>query len=379
MTDILEKIYQESLGSEQAFVNKKVLFIGSQSYDAPAITVIEGLAELGFEIYTIKKPNINSWFCNKVIDDPSQYTFDFVLGSLHWGTRWSYYKKYNLDGYLKVLIDGDDNLDWKTWRDKYEHYLKHYKHNPSEEIRQSDPAPYRWVEDLDGYEPDIVFTAQKQFGDTESFYLPFGIHKQYFSVSENKLLNQREFDFTHIPGPGLYRDRMIKLLKICRRLKLIKGKISNDSAFGRGNEIMPDPIRQNIIDDYNVHSYHRWILDKVYFNLLNNSKVLVYPGIDRWPIWESKRPWEAYASGCLVLMSKPRTDVAEYPLTEICPYAVYGSYPEFIKKCRYLQKNSAALDTYRIEACRRAKKYFTAKPIANYFLRRISSHAKPKI
>jgi hypothetical protein len=230
---------------------------------------------------------------------------------------------------------------------------------------------------LDGYQPDIVFTGQKQFGDKDSYYLPFGIHSQYRQLAEDKSTQDRAWDFTNIPGPGLYRDRMAFLLRICRKFKIILGNISTEAAYGRGNEIMPDAIREHIVNDFNVHSYHRWILDKLYFLLLNNSKVLVYPGIDRWPIWESKRPWEAYASGCLALMSRPRTDVREYPLTEICPYAVYDSYIDFIKKCRFLYHNPAVLDRYRKEACERAMKYFTAKPIANYFLQTITQHATP--
>ncbi len=372
--DILEQVYQQSLGGEKIFTNKKVLFIGSESYDAAVISVIEGLEELGFEIYTIKKPNINSWFCNKIIDNPNQFTFDFVLSCLHWGTRWSYYKRYNLNHYVKVLIDGDDNLGWKTWQDKYAYYVKHYRYNPPEEIKKLEIAPYRWVESLDGYNPDVVFTSQKQFKDINSFYLPFGIHKQYYSVAQNKDIKERDFDFTHIPGPGRYRDRMIKLLKICRKFKIIPGRISNEVAYGRGNDMVSEKIREYIVNDDNVHSWHRWIIDRVYFNLLNNSKVLVYPGIDHWPIWESKRPWEAYASGCLVLMSKPRIDVSEYPLTKICEYAVYHSYVDFIKKCRFLYKNPEVLDEYRIQACLRAKKYFTAKPIANYFLEKIAQN-----
>jgi hypothetical protein len=134
--DILETIYQKSLGSERAFPHKKILYIGTESYDSVAITVIEGLQELGFEIYVIGKSNINSWFCNKIIDSPAGLTFDFVLSSLHWGTRWSYYKKYGLQNYLKVLIDGDDNLGWKTWQDKYAYYQSHYANNPPEYIKK---------------------------------------------------------------------------------------------------------------------------------------------------------------------------------------------------------------------------------------------------
>ena len=47
---------------------KEVLFIGSESYDGPTITIIEGLYKLGYKIYVYKKTNINSWFCNIIID-----------------------------------------------------------------------------------------------------------------------------------------------------------------------------------------------------------------------------------------------------------------------------------------------------------------------
>lgn len=370
----LEEIYNQSKNSEQFFKHKNILFIGSESYDAPTITVLSGLIELGFNIYTVKKPNINSWFCNKIIENPKEIDFDFVLSNLFWGTRWSYYKKYNLEKYLKVLIDGDDNLYWKTWRDKYIYYTKNCVFNPPEEIKNLNLMPYRWVEPLGDYNPDIVFTSQKQFNDKETFYLPFGIQKHYCDLFENKNTEERQFDFTHILGVGIYRRRMGKLMKISRRFKIIPGKISNESAYSRGNEIMPDAIRECIVNDYNVHSYHRWISDKLYFKLLNDSKVLIYPGIDHEPMWESKRPWEAYASGCLVIMRRPYTDVSEYPITEICEYAVYDSYLGFIRKCRYLYKNQDFLEKMRKESFEKSKKYFTEKPIANYFLKIINDN-----
>ena len=357
-------------------MNKKILFIGSESYDAPSITVLQGLLELGFDIYTIKKPNINSWFCNKIIDDPSQFKFDFVLSSLFWGTRWSFYKKYNLDNYLKVLIDGDDNLYWKTWRDKYNHYAKTRVYDPPEEIKNLELMPYRWVEPIGNYKPDIVFTSQKQFGDKESFYLPFGIQKQYYDLFENKSTKEREYDFTHVPGPGIQRDRMNFLIRACRRFKIIPGNIRINEEKSR--EIIPEKIRDNFLKDDNIHSYHRWVMRAPYFKDLNNSKVLVYPGIDSEPMWESKRPWEAYASGCLVLMSNPCIDVSEYPITEICEYAVYKSYFDFIKKCRYLYRNQPYLDELRKQAFERSKKYFTPKPIANYFLNKIKEKCSAK-
>ncbi len=368
---VLEETYQKCLGSEKYFEHKNVLFIGSESYDSPVIAVLQGLDELGFNIYTIKKPNINSWFCNKIIEDPGQFKYDFVLSSLHWGTRWSYYKKYNLLSYKKVLIDGDDNLNWETWKDKYNYYTKRYVFDPPEEIKDLELAPRRWVEPLSGYEPDIVFTAQKRFDDKHSFYIPFGIHKQYYELYEQKSTQEREYDFTQVPAPGIWRERMQFFVRLGRHFKFLPGKISNEDPFARGKELIPEKIRELALNDYDVHSYHRWVMSKAYFRLLNNSKVLIYPGIDPLPFWESKRPWEAYASGCLVLMKKPCIDVSEYPLTELCQYAVYNNYFDFIKKCRYLYKHPDVLDKLRRDAFERSKKYFTPKPIANYFLKKI--------
>lgn len=371
----LEESYQESRNSEKYFKNKNILFIGSESYDAPVITVIEGLQELGFKIYTLHKPNINSWFCNQVIKNPEdvkKIKFDFILSNLHWGTRWSYYQKYNLHSYFKVLIDGDDNMNWKSWKDKYEYYKKEYVFEPEEEIKLKEIAPFRWVESIDGYQPDIVFTAQKQFGDQNSYYLPFGIHREYFKLSEGKTTNQREIDFCHIDGPGIKRKKTKYLIKLLGFFKILPGKIFN--GYIRGEVEIPKQIKHFLTEDNKnnrVHGYHRWTMGKDYFKVLNNSKILIYPGIDHWPFWDSKRPWEAYASGCLVLMEKPCIDVSEYPITEICDFAVYNSYLEFIKKCHYLYKNQAFLDKLRRESFEKAKRYFSPKPIANYFLQKI--------
>ncbi len=373
--DILEEIYQQSNGSETGFLHKNVLFIGSESYDAPTITIIQGLDDLGFEVYTIKKPNINSWFCNKVVDSTDGLKFDFVLSNLSWGTKWSYYEKYNLKPYLKVLIDGDDNQFYcKSWRKKYSYYEKSFVFNPPEDVKNLNIMPYRWVESLGSYEPDIVFVSQKSFDDKESLYLPFGIHKQYYDFFINKSTAERSTDFLHVPGPALYKDRMNLLLRICRKFKIIPGniKISED----RSREVVAEKIRENFLKDDNVHSYHRWAMSVPYFDDLNNAKVLIYPGIDPYPFWDSKRQWEAYASGCLVMMSKPNIDVSEYPITEICNYAVYGSYLEFIQKCRYLYNHQDFLDKLRRDSFERSKKYFTPKPIANYFLKLIKENIK---
>jgi hypothetical protein len=367
---MLEEVYKICRKSEQYFKNKKILFIGSESYDAPTITVIEGLNQLGFEIYALKKANINSWFCNIIVDNIDSLHFDFVLSNLHWGTRWSFYKTYNLDSYKKVLIDGDDNLNWRNWKDKFKHYYNVYQPNCPEQIKELFLMPYRWVEDLNGYEPDIVFTSQKQKGDKKSFYLPFGIYCQYTTLFENKNTSQREISFVHIAGPGIKRKRTEKLIDVLSLCRILPGITYNDTI--RGDKIVPEKIAGYVTKDKNVHSYHRWVMHKDYFKLLNNSKVLIYPGVGNMPFWDSKRPWEAYASGCLVMMSKPSIDVSEYPITELSDFSVYSNYLEFISKWRYLHNNSTFLDNLRTDAVGKALKYFSSKPIANYFLKRIT-------
>jgi hypothetical protein len=382
----LEKVFMESESSEEYFRQKRILFVGSESYDAATITILEGLSQLGFEICTLHKPNINSWFTNKVVDDVRNLKFDFVLSNLHWGTRWSYYKKYELASYTKVLIDGDDDkvpfCDEEDhgyrgrWRKKYQQYVHDYVQDPPEQVKKLDLMPYRWVEPLTDYEPDVVFASQKRKNDNSSVYLPFGIHEEYKDSYLAKSTSERSIDLAHISGPGEKRRSMETLINRLQMIRLLPGRIYNGSA--RGGQVAPDAIRSKVsLDDKIVHGYIRWTFDKSYFDVLNNSKVLVYPGIDKWPFWDSKRPWEGYASGCLVLMEAPNIDVREYPITEICDYTVYHSTYEFISKCRYLLSHEDVLDRFRISAVERAWKFFSPLPIARYFLMNVAKRTGP--
>jgi hypothetical protein len=386
----LQRIYDESRDSEKHFAHKSILFIGSESYDAPTITVLQGLQQLGFTIYTLKKPNINSWFCNKVVETVNHLCFDFVLSNLHWGTRWSHYERYNLGSYLEVLIDGDDNhglyrdyphLDWNIgngqehWREKYRRYAWKYACDPPEALKDMELQPYRWVEPLGDYKPDVVFTSQKVPGDSLSFYLPFGIHEQYRGLYEGRPTSERDIDFAHIPGPGVKRMRMERLMRFLARCRLLPGVVYTHEV--RGEETAPDEIESLVAEDRNVHSYHRWAMSKAYFRVLNRTKVLVYPGLYHYPQWDSKRAWEAYASGCLVLLAKPEIDMSEYPVTEVCDFAVFDSHLEFVKKCRFLYSRPSFLDKLRLAAVERAWEYFSPVPIARYFLAKITTVLGP--
>ena len=51
---ILEDTYQKTKNIEDKFKYKKILFIGSESYDSATILIIEGLHKLGFEIFVYR-------------------------------------------------------------------------------------------------------------------------------------------------------------------------------------------------------------------------------------------------------------------------------------------------------------------------------------
>lgn len=363
---ILEKVNCQSLMVEKKFKHKAVLFIPSESYCAATITIIQGLEELGFTIYTLKQ-NINSWWCNKVIEHPGDHKYDFVLWNMHWGTRWGFYAKYNLHDHFNVLIDGCDNRGRHTWKDKYNFYCKKYKGRirPQEPILSRDVQPYRWMEPLGKYKPSIVFTSQKNPGDKETIYLPFGIHREYLKFREGRMGKQRRIAFTNIPGPG---DKRKELTEYLKRSKIV-GKVHNASV--RSTTEFPRSIRKAAMADKNIHSYHRWGCDWAYFRLLNDTKILLYPGVYARPHWDSKRPWEGLASGCLVLTEKPPIDMSEYPMTELCPTAVYKSLGEMVDKCRFFHHNPGQTEQYRLRATENALRYFTPVPLARHFLWRI--------
>lgn len=143
MTLELELIQARYARAEEWFKHRAVWFIGSESYDAATITVLQGLQELDFTVYTLKKPNINSWFVNTVVDEPPT-EIDFTLSNLHWGTRWDYYRQYE-PPHPWVLIDGDDDYWGKGWRRKYENYVARYRTNVSVRVKETQLCPHRWV------------------------------------------------------------------------------------------------------------------------------------------------------------------------------------------------------------------------------------------
>jgi hypothetical protein len=369
----LERAYAGASGAECQFERKKILLIGSESYDAPAIAVIEGLHRLGFSVYALHKPNINSWFCNIVITDPGEHRFDFVLSNLHWGTRWSLFDRYDLHGYPKVLIDGDDNrASTRSWRDKHRFWCDRYGLEDSEEIKQRILSPYRWMEDLGAYTPDVVFTSQKRHKDNSTVYLPFGILEHYNQVLGRRPYPEKTVPVVHVPGGGVRRARMFRLLKGLRLARLLPDEWVNRPLWGP--KFIDARIRHLADRDDNIHSYHRWITYGDYAETLRRAKLFIYPGIQDIPWWDSKRIWEAYSAGCLVMMSKPTVDVSEYPVTELSPFTVCRSALEVVAKCSYLSRRPALLEALRTETVRKAAKYFDSVAIARYFLWRLREH-----
>jgi hypothetical protein len=371
------------MNAEDAFDHSRILFIGAESYDGPAITVLQGLEELGFEVHTIQKDNINAWFCNTIVTDPESYEYDFVLSNIHWGTRWSHYRRYDLEHLPHVLIDGDDNT-WlcESWRCKQRQRNESYEMNPPEEIKQRELAPSRWVEPIGDYEPDVVFTSQKLENDDESIYLPFGIHREYLNNWDGSVPgDRRSIDLAHIPGPGGRRQRGELALKILntltkiplQRATFLPGNVFNDNV--RGEPIVPDQIEDRFEKDDNVHSYHRWTMYEGYFETLRDSKAIFIPGTDDWPGWDNKRHYEALACGCLPLWLDPPTDISAYSMGDLHEYLIADSYWDFVRRYKYLYQNPDVFERVRRTVHERALKYFSPTAIARYFLSRISDTA----
>ena len=193
-------------------MNKKILFIGSESYDGCTITILEGLHDIGYTIYTYKKNNINSWFCNTIVDDIEEIIneVDFVLSNLHWGTRWSLYEKIPKN-IKRILIDGDDNPNIGNWELKFKKYYRQYNKNLSDKEKDKELSNCRWIENIGDYKPDKIFTSQKPFNDN-TIYIPFGIQKKYLEMNQNIPILDRKYDFTHINGPGQLRRKMDNFL-----------------------------------------------------------------------------------------------------------------------------------------------------------------------
>jgi hypothetical protein len=366
---ILEDTYRQSLHAERRFKHKAILFIPTESYDAPAIAVVQGLEELGFTIYTLHKPNINSVWCNRVVSSLDGLHFDFVLSNVHWGTRWDYYDHYRLHDRLKVLIDGDDNPHGRhNWLDKVNYRQRTYRPRPKDLVTNRVVQPYRWCVPLGDYRPDILFVSQKSPRE-QAHYLPFGMLREYARFSTAR--SARAYDFVHISARGGgKRKRLMAHLKQYP----LPGRSFAGFVTGREEHVHcdADRVRRDWDGRRVIHGWNRWVFSRNYFELLSDARALVYPGVNPGPHWDSRRPWEALACGCLVLFERPEVDMARYPVLELCPWAVYEDYAELGDKCRYLLGHAAAWERWRLEATSGAARYFAPVALARYFLSRVA-------
>jgi hypothetical protein len=382
MTSILENTLKKTMNIENEFKHKKILFIPSESYDATTIGIIEGLNEMNFEILVYKKNNVNSWFCNKIIDslENIEDEIDFVLSNLHWGTRWSYYKCLN-HKVPYILIDGDDRIhgdDLSDWKNKYKNNIKNYR-MATEEIKNKNLSPFRWMEKLENYEPDIVFFGQKYKVNKNSIFLPTSISNNYLKYFKNREKYEKIYDVTNIPGPGTFRDHITYLVEgICKnQLKL---NVWNQKVYG--NMLVPDEIRFFCENDNNVHSWHRWKIGKDYQEKLMSSKILIVPPVDKYNAPGGigiKRVTEGLAAGCFILFhQQPDFDDSTYPIEELCPFSRFKflDYQDCMNKIVYLLKNPKALEFYKNKMYENALKYYTSLPITRYFLWNINNKLK---
>lgn len=370
----LQLIADQATAIEKRFSNRSVLFIGAECYDAPTITVIEGLQELGFTIYTLNRQNVNSWFCNTVVNDISNLKFDFILSNLQWGVRWSYYEEYNLNSYPKVLIDGCDNHGDLTWKQKITRVRKRWKRVPGDDVLSRQVQPYQWGESEKGYRPDIVFASQL-FPGYDAIYQPFGIQREFVNLAGGlPTTDDRSNTFLFIAGSGTGRAQVQQWVNNSpvEGSKVVSGV--------RGEAVIPDEIAPFIAkdgDDPGVHSWFRWVHYRGYFNLLRDTKSLIYSNVwkhHHW--WDSKRPWEALASGCLIMTETPSIVMNDYPITTLTPFCVFQSQEELIDKCHWLSSHQSHFDKMRVESTELAYRYFTPVPLARRFLLHIFNRVR---
>jgi hypothetical protein len=219
------------------------------------------------------------------------------------------------------------------------------------------------MEPIGSYKPDIVFTSQKNPGDKETFYLPFGIHREALQFRGNgKIGRERKIDFTNIPGPGTARKNLTRFIE---KNKLF-GRVHNSKA--KGNPVIPKEIERLVQGDNNVHSYFRWVLHRDYFRVLNDTKVFIYSNVYDRAHWDSKKIWEAYASGCLCLLEKPRVDMSQYPVTELDELLQFSTYGDLVQKANWLYHNPGRLEQLRLRVYEGALRYFSSVPLARRFL-----------
>lgn len=355
----LREVQDRCTNIEEQYPNQAILYIGSEQYDPMMVTIIEGLHELGFTVYTPDKPNINSWFCNSPVQvdyiNDHDHPVDFAISNLGkdaWGIRWSLYG--NLPDVPKVLIDSEVVKGRLTWLQK----LAQAKHRLQEKpvdvtILDQQIQPYRWYEDEGDYQPDVVFTAQP-FSDYDAVFQPIGVQRTFDDVASS-LPQVEEIPFVYI---SLARKRKVENwvndLDNCHIEKDV-----------RGMTIVDAEIAQLIADDGSsgIHGWDQWMFYEGYYDLLNKARCLIYPDH-----WGSRRPWEALACNAFLLMEKPSIDMSDYSIVDAMPFCTFGSKEELAGKVSWLSAHPNQMEKMRIDAGRMASQYFDCVPLARRML-----------
>jgi hypothetical protein len=351
---VLREMQARCHGIEDHYPHKAVLYIGSEQYDAMIVTLLEGLQELGFTIHTIDKPNVNSWFCNQPVD--IQYIedtpVDFAISNLGWGIRWSLYD--DIPAYPSVFIDGHVGRGPITWQQKLDKVNDGLQEKPQDQaVLDQQIQPYPWYEHRGDYEPTLVLTAQP-YKAYDAVYQPIGIQRAFSDIDSSTKSRSRDIPFTYIPFKNKRRvDDWVTELT-CHVEKNI-----------RGMTIVDAEIAQLVADDGGdgVHGWRYWMFYEGYYDLLNRTQVLVYPNN-----WSSRRPWEALACGCLLMMEKPTIDMSSYPITDVAPFCTFESKEELLGKVGYLSAHPAQAERTRQEAVKMAFKHFAPVPLARRML-----------
>ena len=111
--------------------------------------------------------------------------------------------------------------------------------------------------------------------------------------------------------------------------------------------------------------------------MLNNSKVIIYPGVDNFSFWDSKRPWESLMMGCVVLYRVPETITNDYPI-RLSKFCECTNLEELKEKMIKLYKDSDLLEKVRKESILNFNKFYTSVALSKYLLLKIHKYKKKK-
>ena len=71
----------------------------------------------------------------------------------------------------------------------------------TEDIKNKVLSPFRWMEKMENYEPDIVFFGQKYKVNKDDIFLPTSISNNYLKYFKDKDNYEKVYQVTNIPVP----------------------------------------------------------------------------------------------------------------------------------------------------------------------------------